>query len=207
MHGPKSATPWSTEHWTVVAPLGVKPKVGLESLVGPEGPLSIVTVGASVSTLKSRIAVSVFPAGSDARTRKVQLPSASVPAVWLVPDVHGPKSATPWSTEHWTVVAPLGVKPKVGLESLVGPEGPLSIVTVGASVSTLKSRIAVSVFPAGSDTRTRKVQLPSASGPAAWDVPRRARPEVRHPLVDRALDGRRAARSEAEGRAGIARRA
>ena len=140
----------------------MKPKVGLESLVGPEGPLSIVTVGASVSTLKSRIAVSVFPAGSDTRTLKVQLPSASGPAAWDVPLVHGPKSATPWSTEHWTVVAPLGVKPKVGLESLVGPEGPLSIVTVGASVSTENACVAVSESSISSVTRTRKIQSPSA---------------------------------------------
>ena len=121
------------EHCTVVPASGVNPKAGDASPVGPEGPLSIVTVGASVSTLKSRVAVSVFPAKSDARTLKVQSPSASVSAVWVVSEVQGPKFSTPWSTEHSTVVAPLGAKPKVGLESLVGPVGPLLIVTVGAA--------------------------------------------------------------------------
>ena len=83
------------EHCTVVPASGVKPKVGVESLVGPEGPLSIVMVGKLVSTEKPRVCVVEFEAASVTRTLKVQLPSASVLAVWLVPDVHGPKAAVP----------------------------------------------------------------------------------------------------------------
>ena len=121
------------EHCTVVPASGVKPKVGVESLVGPEGPLSIVMVGACVSTENACVAVSESSISSVTRTRKIQSPSARVSAVCVVSEVQGPKFSTPWSTEHSTVVAPLGVKPKVGVESLVGPEGPLSIVTEGAA--------------------------------------------------------------------------
>ena len=108
-------------------------KLGWGSLVGPVGPPSIATVGGSVSTVKSRVWVVVSGKSSVARTRNVQSPSASGPSVWLLAVVQGPKSSMPWSTEHSMVVAFSTVNPNVGDDSLVGPSGPLSIVTVGAA--------------------------------------------------------------------------
>ena len=56
-------------------------KVGVGSLVGPEGPASICVCGAVVSTVKLREAGvgSVLPAESVARTSKVWEPSVSEP--------------------------------------------------------------------------------------------------------------------------------
>jgi hypothetical protein len=79
--------------------------------------------------------------------------------VCVVSAVQGPKFSTPWSTEHSTVVAPLGVKSKVGVESLVGPEGPLSIVTVGAA-----SAVAANA-PASTTAATTAARRPDADNP------------------------------------------
>ena len=66
--------PPSSEHWKVEPDFEeLKLKLGAESLIKPEGPLSIVVWGATVSTVKERVAgvASVLPAGSLARTEKV----------------------------------------------------------------------------------------------------------------------------------------
>ena len=83
------------EHCTVVPASGVNPKLGVGSSVGPAGPVSIVMVGKLVSTEKPRVRVVEFEAASVTRTLKVQVPSASVPAAWDVPVVHGPKAGVP----------------------------------------------------------------------------------------------------------------
>jgi hypothetical protein len=83
------------EHCTVVPASGVNPKLGVGSSVGPAGPVSIVMVGKLVSTEKPRVCVVEFEAASVTRTLKVQVPSASVPAAWDVPVVHGPKAGVP----------------------------------------------------------------------------------------------------------------
>ena len=72
--------PPSSEHWKVEPDFEeLKLKLGVELLVAPEGPLSIVVSGGAVSTVKERVAgvASVLPAGSPARTEKVWAPSAS----------------------------------------------------------------------------------------------------------------------------------
>ena len=101
--------------------------VGVASLVTPEGPLSIVVSGAAVSTVKLRDAGvgSTLPAGSVARTSNVCAPSANEAVVSGVE--HEPHA--PPSTRHSKLEpAWLDEKANVGVESLVGPEGPLSIV-------------------------------------------------------------------------------
>ena len=102
-------------------------KVGVESFVGPDGPLSIVVCGAAVSTVKLREAgvASTFPTGSVARTSKVCAPSASEAVVMGVEhEAHAPASTRhsnvepAWSAEN----------ANVGVASFVGPDGPLSMV-------------------------------------------------------------------------------
>jgi hypothetical protein len=72
--------PPSSEHWKLEPDSeALKLKLGVELLVAPEGPLSIVVSGATVSTVKERVGgdASVLPAGSLALTEKVWAPSAS----------------------------------------------------------------------------------------------------------------------------------
>jgi hypothetical protein len=80
-----------------------------------------------VSTVKLREAgvASTFPAGSVARTSNVCAPSASAAVVWAeVQEAHAPAS-----TRHSNVEpAWLEENVNVGVESFVGPDGPLSIV-------------------------------------------------------------------------------
>ena len=144
--------------------VGREREVGVASLVGPDGPLSIVVSGAAVSTVKLRDAgvASTFPAASVARTSKVCAPSASDAVVSGVEhEPHAPPSTRHsklepgWSAEN----------ANVGVASFVGPDGPLSIVVSGAAVSTVKLRDAGvgSTLPAGSVARTSKVWAPSAS--------------------------------------------
>ncbi|HMJ94421.1 MAG TPA: hypothetical protein VK486_01120, partial [Thermoleophilaceae bacterium] len=144
--------PPSTRHSKVEPGSGdEKVNVGVESFVGPDGPLSIVVFGAAVSTVKLRDAgvASTFPAGSVARASKLWRPSASEAVVTGVE--HEPHA--PASTRHSNVEpAWLDEKANVGVASLVGPDGPLSIVVCGAAVSTVRLRDAgvASTFPAGS---------------------------------------------------------
>ena len=75
--------------------------------------------------------------------------SAAV-GVWVAPGpLQGAKAA---ESKRHSKVEPdwLEEKPKVGVESLVGPEGPEVIVVFGAWVSTVKERVAGvwSVLPA-----------------------------------------------------------
>ena len=124
-----SSPAWSAE----------KANVGVASFVGPDGPLSIVVSGAAVSTVKLREAGvgSTFPAGSVARTSKVWAPSASDAVVSGVE--HEPQA--PPSTRHSNVEPAWSAEnANVGVASLVGPDGPLSIVVCGAAVSTVKLR-------------------------------------------------------------------
>ena len=106
-----------------------------------------------------------LPAGSLARTAKLWAPSASAAVgVWVAPGpLQGAKAA---ESKRHSKVDPVWVaeKPKVGVESFVGPEGPEVIVVSGGSVSTVKERVAGvgSTLPAGSVARTAKVWRPSA---------------------------------------------
>ena len=124
----------------------------------------IVVFGGAVSTVKLREAgvASTLPAGSIARTSNVWAPSAATAVVFAdVHDVHAPPS-----TRHSNVEpAWLDENANVGVASPVRPDGPLSIVVCGATVSTVKPREAgvASTFPAGSVARTSNVWAPSAS--------------------------------------------
>ena len=101
--------------------------MGVESLVAPAGPESIVVSGGPLSTTKACWAgvASVFPAGSVVRTSKVWGPSPSAAVVWdELHDAHAPPSIRHskvepgWSDEN----------ANVGVASSVGSGGPLSIV-------------------------------------------------------------------------------
>ena len=101
--------------------------VGVGSVVKPDGPLSMVVCGAAVSTVKPRDAGvgSTLPAGSVARASNVWAPSASEAVVFGVE--HEPQA--PASTRHSKLEpAWLDENAKVGVASLVRPDGPLSIV-------------------------------------------------------------------------------
>ena len=177
--GPLQATyaAESKRHWKVeFASLELKPKVGVESLVGALAPEVIVVSGAAVSTVNERVAgvASTLPAWSVARTEKVWAPWASAGGVWAAP---GPLQAAkaPESMLHWKVeFASLEEKPKVGVESLVGPLAPEEIVVSGAWESTVIERVAglASVLPAWSTARTEKVWAPSESAVVGvWVAP------------------------------------
>src|SRR6185437_2661092 len=84
---------------------------------------------------------SVLPAGSVARTSKTWAPEArSLAGVWLLPaPEQGPNGAE--SKRHWKLEpGSEEEKPKVGVASLVEPEGPESIVVSGGSSSTQSTR-------------------------------------------------------------------
>ena len=120
--------PASTRH-SKLEPAWVdeKANVGVASFVGPDGPLSMVVFGAAVSTVNARDAgvASTLPPGSVARTSNVWAPSASEAVVSGVE--HEPQA--PPSTRHSNVEpAWLDENANVGVVSLVGPDGPLSIV-------------------------------------------------------------------------------
>ena len=135
----------SRRHWKVeFCSLEVKPKVGVESLVGPLGPEEIVVFGAVTSTVNERVAgvASVLPAWSTARTAKVwEPPESGALGVCVAPGpLQGAKEAE--SRRHWKVeLGSLEVKPKVGV-GLVVPVGPEEIVVFGAWVSTVNERVA-----------------------------------------------------------------
>ena len=108
-----------------------------------EGPkledATIVVSGGTVSTENERVAGvgSTLPAWSIARTAKVWAPSASaVVGVLVAPGpLQGAKTAE--SKRHSYVAGVwLEENPKVGVESLVGPEGPELIVVSGGVESS-----------------------------------------------------------------------
>ena len=185
-HEPQA--PPSTRHSKVEPAWSAeKPNVGVASLVGPEGPLSIAVSGAAVSTVKLRDAGvgSTLPTRSVARTSKVWAPSASDEVVSGVE--HEPHA--PPSTRHSNVEPTWSAEnSNVGVTSLVGPEGPLSIVVCGAAVSTVNAHDAgvESTFPAGSVARTSKVWGPSPSAAVVWTGLQEAHapPSTRHSKVE-----------------------
>ena len=124
------------------------------------GPLVMVVSGSSVSTVKlfSAGVGSVLPAWSVAWTAKVCGPSANGPVLaGLEQEVN-----TAPSTEHSKVEPPsLEENSKVGEASLVGPEGPSSIVVSGGTVSTVKVLLSLPVLPYWSVAWTSKVWGPS----------------------------------------------
>ena len=71
--------PLSIEHSKLTPGSELKVKVGVGSLVRPEGPESMVTTGAAVSIVQLKVAGlwSTLPAVSIARTSKEWAPSAS----------------------------------------------------------------------------------------------------------------------------------
>ena len=144
--GPKSPPP--TLHWNVVglSSGAEKVKVGVASEVGPTGPESTVVAGATVSTVKLRIAgvSSAFDAASTAFTSNVWEPSGNEPAgVCESPGPeHGPKPASSILHRNVVELASVAEKVKVGLLSAVRPVGPESIAVSGAIVSTVKLRVA-----------------------------------------------------------------
>ena len=76
--GPKLAEPVSIEHSKLAPGSELKVNVGVASLVSPDGPESMLTTGALVSTVQVELAGvwSTLPAWSIARTSNVWLPSA-----------------------------------------------------------------------------------------------------------------------------------
>src|SRR5918996_2295943 len=126
------------------------------------GACEIVVCGAAVSTVIARLAglPSVLPAASVARTSNVCAPSDNAPVV--CGDVQAAKAAL--STRHWKFAPGSLENPNVGVESLVNPVGPESIVVCGAAVSTVIARLAAApVLPAASVARTSNVWAPSDS--------------------------------------------
>ncbi len=84
--------------------------------------------------------------------------------MWELAPEQVPKAGVPVSIEHSKPAPASELKVKVGVESLVRPEGPESIVTTGAVVSILQVKLAgvASVFAAWSIARTSNLWLPSA---------------------------------------------
>jgi hypothetical protein len=125
--------------------LEVNSKVGVLSLVEPEGPAVIIVSGGVVSpggggggalTVKPRLAgvASTLPAASRARTSKVCGPGGRPAVVWEPLEPQGANA--PSSILHSKLEpASLEVKVNVGVESSVGPDGPPVIVVSGGVAS------------------------------------------------------------------------
>jgi hypothetical protein len=95
---------------------------------------------------------SVFLALSVARTSKLWLPAErGVEGVWVAP---GPEQgANVWESNRQAKVEPASLEenPKVGVVSVVDPEGPDVIVVWGATVSTVNERETIALsFPGAS---------------------------------------------------------
>ena len=140
-------------------------KVGVVSLVGPEGPLSIVGLRRGRVDRERR-----------ATPGRVDVPGrvgrAHLEGVRAVGQRRGGLQATSTSPMRrrrrgTRSSSPPGLaeNANVGVASFVGPDGPLSIVVSGAAVSTVKLRDAgvASTLPAVSVARTSNVCAPSAS--------------------------------------------
>jgi hypothetical protein len=131
----------------------LKPKVGALSLLGLEGPESIEVSGGVVSTMKLRVAGvgSVFEASSMARTEKAWWPSGRK---WALNGELQEEKVDPSRLHSKVDPASSESNAKLGLTSLVGPSGPESIEVLGASVSTVKPRLAEPVCPTTSVPET-----------------------------------------------------
>ena len=103
---------------------------------------------------------------SVARTSKLWLPAErGLEGVWLAP---GPEQApNAWESKRHRNVEPdwLDENLKVGVLSMMVPEGPEVIVVCGGTVSTVKERETIALsFPGASIALTEKLWLPSGSG-------------------------------------------
>ena len=108
----------------------------------------------------------MFLARSVARTSKLWLPGVSgVEGVWLAP---GPEQgANAWESKRQVKVEPdsLDVKLKLGVVSVVEPDGPAVIVVCGGWVSTVNVRQTIWLsFPGASIALTEKKWAPSENG-------------------------------------------
>jgi hypothetical protein len=115
--------------------LELNANVGVVSFVGSAGVVSMVVFGAVRSTAQVYVAgvPSVFPAASVARTSNVWLPPASAASV--SGEAQDEKLSP--STRHSNVEpVSLELKPNVGVVSLDGSGGVVSIVVLGAVLST-----------------------------------------------------------------------
>ena len=117
-----------------VAPVTVKLTGGVLSLVGPVGPLVIVTVGAVKSIVQVKLAVALLPASSRSRTVNVWEPAVS--AEKLSEIEHGTKPpASSLQVGLFSVFVTLNVNAAV--VALVGLFGWVRMVTTGGMVSTV----------------------------------------------------------------------
>ena len=103
------------------------------------GPVLIVVSGATVSTVKPRVAgtLSRLPAGSTARTDSVCAPCASSGVV----NGFGHAVCPTPSIAHSNVAPASDENVNVGVVSLTGPSGPLKIAVSGSTVSTVTVRV------------------------------------------------------------------
>src|SRR6478672_5296624 len=176
--------PPSTRHSNVEAGSpALNPNVGVASLDGPAGPLSMVVFGAVRSIVQVKLAgvPSVFPTASVARTSKVWVPSPSADVVSGL--VQGDQ--LPPSTRHANVELPSEeLKSNVGVVSFDGLDGVESIVVFGAvrSIVHVCAAGVPSVLPAPSVARTSKVWLPSASEGVVYGLAQvdQLPPSIRH---------------------------
>jgi hypothetical protein len=161
-----ASEPVSTRHWVVVVSADtVNTTVGVVSFDSAAGCVVNVTTGAVVSTVKLLVvADELLPAASVTRTVIVCAPSVTVAAVNGVVQL----ASAPLSTWHWVSVGePPTVKPTVGVASFDRAAGCEVIVTVGATVSTVKLPVvADDEFPAPSVATMVIVCAPSATDEA-----------------------------------------
>ena len=104
-------------------------------LSSSRGPVSIVVRGATVSTVQVKATGlgSPLPARSVALTSKVCPPSSrSAYACPLSHSIHSPASS-----RQSKLAASFALNSKLGARSLLGSDGPVSIVVTGATVSTV----------------------------------------------------------------------
>src|SRR3954469_24910904 len=180
--------PPSTRHSKVEpGSLALNAKLGVVLLEGLGGLVSIVVCGAVTSTVHVKLAgvASVLAAGSVARTSNVCVPSPSADVVCGVE--HGDQ--LPPSTRHSNVEpASEEWNAKVGVVSLDGLAGLVSIVVCGAVRSTVQVCVAgaASMLPAASVARTSNVWLPSASGAVVCGLVQALQPpaSTRHSNVE-----------------------
>ena len=91
--------PWSTEHSTAVAFSTVNPNVGDDSLVGPSGPLSIVTVGAASAGAECRQANSAATTATRSSILGVPTPRFTLSTVVPKTLSTGVELTWPWATD------------------------------------------------------------------------------------------------------------
>ena len=161
MHGSNPAL--VTKHSNVEpGSVEVNVNVGVLSLVNPVGPPVIVVSGTTESTVNVRLAGvgSMLPAVSMARSSKVCSPSVRTTS--STGETHAANGLS--SNRHSNEATPTAAsKEKIGVLSVVRPDGPLVIVVSGAVVSTwmLTPAGSVSTLPTASIARTLKTCGPS----------------------------------------------